>query len=95
MFLRYLREGLEDLNLVLQAEPQARIAWPSHSRQREMGLAVNRRSSTGLVTGRWGFVDGKNYRVQKPSAADVQNAYYNGWLHLTLVTGMYARWSPM
>jgi hypothetical protein len=40
-----------------------------------------------LIKGRWGFIDGKNRRVQKPTAADVQNAFYNGWLHATLVTG--------
>ncbi|EGZ24545.1 hypothetical protein PHYSODRAFT_479272, partial [Phytophthora sojae] len=40
-----------------------------------------------LVEGIWGFVDGKNYRVQEPTRADLQNANYNGWLHSTLVTG--------
>jgi hypothetical protein len=37
---------------------------------------------------RFGFVDGKNYAVETPSDADKQNAYYNGWLHSTLVTGV-------
>ncbi|KAE9267487.1 hypothetical protein PF001_g30056, partial [Phytophthora fragariae] len=31
--------------------------------------------------------DGKNYRVQSPANADLQNAHYNGWLHAVLVTG--------
>ncbi|KAE9008992.1 hypothetical protein PR002_g15740 [Phytophthora rubi] len=27
----------------------------------------------------WGFLDGKNYRVQQPPNPDVQNAHFNGW----------------
>jgi hypothetical protein len=26
--------------------------------------------------------------VQEPSKPEIQNAYYNGWLHCTLVTGV-------
>ena len=40
-----------------------------------------------LVKGRWGFIDGKNYRVQEPSNATVQNGMYNGWLHSAFITG--------
>lgn len=40
-----------------------------------------------LVKGRWGFIDGKNYRVQEPSNSAIQNGMYNGWLHSVLVTG--------
>ncbi|KAI9913212.1 hypothetical protein PsorP6_005910 [Peronosclerospora sorghi] len=43
-----------------------------------------------LVTKNFGFIDGKNYQVQQPSRAKVQNAYYNGWLHSVLVTGTLA-----
>ncbi|ETO58387.1 hypothetical protein F444_23237 [Phytophthora nicotianae P1976] len=35
----------------------------------------------------FGFIDGKNLRVQQPSNADMQNAIYNGWLHTVFVTG--------
>jgi len=40
-----------------------------------------------MVQRKWGFIDGKNYRVQEPTNSDIQNAYYNGWLHCVLVTG--------
>lgn len=40
-----------------------------------------------LVKGRWGFIDGKNYRVQEPTNAAIQNGMYNGWLHSVFVTG--------
>ncbi|KUF80616.1 hypothetical protein AM588_10005289 [Phytophthora nicotianae] len=40
-----------------------------------------------LLDNIFGFVDGKNYRVMQPSRADIQNAYYNGWLHAVFVTG--------
>ena len=41
-----------------------------------------------LLKEKFGFVDGKNFRVQKPSDIDLQNAQYNGWLHATLITGV-------
>ena len=41
-----------------------------------------------IIKGRFGFVDGKNYRVQEPSDVDRQNAHYNGWLHAVLITGV-------
>ena len=63
----------------------ARIEWPSIVDQRRMARLVASRCQ--LIKGRWGFIDGKNRRVQKPTASDKQNAYYNGWLHSTLVTG--------
>ncbi|KAI9917955.1 hypothetical protein PsorP6_013323 [Peronosclerospora sorghi] len=43
-----------------------------------------------LGTNKFGFIDGKNYHVQQPSRSQVQNAYYNGWLHSVLVTGTLA-----
>jgi hypothetical protein len=50
-------------------------------------MALKVQSKCQLISGRWGFIDGKNRKVQKPSVSDIQNAYYNGWLHSTLVTG--------
>jgi hypothetical protein len=50
-------------------------------------LAVERKYP-GIV-GRWGFVDGKNYRVEKPTNALLQNAMFNGWLQQTFVTGVF------
>ncbi|GMF52807.1 unnamed protein product [Phytophthora fragariaefolia] len=35
----------------------------------------------------WGFLDGKNYKVQQPPDRDIQNGHYNGWLHGAFVTG--------
>ncbi|EGZ19629.1 hypothetical protein PHYSODRAFT_429323, partial [Phytophthora sojae] len=40
-----------------------------------------------LLKHTFGFIDGKNLRVQQPSNADLQNAMYNGWLHSVFVTG--------
>ena len=71
--------------LTLAALPDARIAWPTFQKQEAWAELVRRKNP--LLLGRWGFVDGKNYRVQTPGADDVQNAFYNGWLHAHLVTG--------
>ena len=40
-----------------------------------------------LLKGRWGFIDGKNYTVQEPGNAFLQNCLYNSWLHQALITG--------
>jgi hypothetical protein len=62
------------------------IKWPTAAEQVEWALLVERKNT--LIKGRWGFIDGKNYKVQKPSSAELQNAMYNGWLHATLITGV-------
>ncbi|KAJ8571386.1 hypothetical protein ON010_g5448 [Phytophthora cinnamomi] len=40
-----------------------------------------------LLKHTFGFIDGKNFKVQQPSNADLQNAMGNGWLHTVFVTG--------
>jgi len=54
----------------------ARVTFPSISRQRQWASATHDREP--LVTGVFGFVDGKNLRVQSPSHIDLQHAMYNG-----------------
>ncbi|KAG3065155.1 hypothetical protein PI124_g22303 [Phytophthora idaei] len=82
---RTLRKAEEALSRSLDGYAPARIAWPSPSRQRELAEMV--RSREPLLHHTFGFIDGKNLRVQQPSNADLQNAMYNGWLHSAFVTG--------
>lgn len=69
----------------LKGIKDARVRWPTFHQQREWAQKVYEK--TPLLTGRWGFIDGKNYQVMTPSSDDEQNAMYNGWLHAHLVTG--------
>jgi len=82
---RVIKQAEDALLLALKSEPDAQIRWPSLDQQ--VSWAQRVQAKHPLVTGRWGFIDGKNLRVQKPSDAELQNAMYNGWLHSTLVTG--------
>ena len=82
---RFLRKAEDALLLTLKSMPHAEFRWPSLENQLQWGLKVQ--ALYPEIEGRWGFIDGKNYKVQKPSQADLQNAMYNGWLHATLVTG--------
>lgn len=66
--------------------PEACIRWPTLEEQILWAQLVKLKESA--VLGRYGFVDGKNFRVQKPTNAELQNAMYNGWLHATLITGV-------
>lgn len=82
---RVLQRSERALLRALESIPDAQIRWPTFEQQAEWALLVNAKND--LVEGRWGFIDGKNYPVQKPSGDDLQNAMYNGWLHRHLVTG--------
>ena len=64
-----LHQSLEDM-------PLASVKWPSVSQQRQWAERVC--SKEPLVEGCFCVADGKNYAVQEPSAAQIQNAYYNG-----------------
>ncbi|OWZ06669.1 hypothetical protein PHMEG_00021049 [Phytophthora megakarya] len=57
---------------------------PTLARQQPLARLTARRKPILQFT--WGFIDGKNYRVQEPAQRDVQNAHYNGWLHNVFVT---------
>ncbi|KAG9398808.1 hypothetical protein AC1031_014125 [Aphanomyces cochlioides] len=85
-FSRILINAEVALSLALKELREAAISWPSIETQAQWALATQAREP--LVTGVFGFVDGKNLRVQEPSNADLQNAYYNGWLHCVFVTGV-------
>lgn len=82
---RVLHRAEPALLAALKEIPDAAIKWPTKDQQREWAKLVAKKNP--LVQGRWGFIDGKNYHVQKPTDIDCQNAMYNGWLHATLVTG--------
>ncbi|ETV69905.1 hypothetical protein H257_14504 [Aphanomyces astaci] len=75
-FARVLAKAEEALERSLSRIPQASVQWPSIPVQQEWSRLTNEREP--LVEGVFAFVDGKNYRVQAPSSADLQNAHYNG-----------------
>jgi hypothetical protein len=84
---RLIQKSEVALEQALRSIPEAQVRWPTLDEQQRFAAAVQKRHR--YVVGRWGFIDGKNYRVQKPTFADMQNAMYNGWLHCTLVTGVF------
>ncbi|KAE9247391.1 hypothetical protein PF004_g4351 [Phytophthora fragariae] len=82
---RVLHKAEIALDKALQEIPDAQVRYPSKHQQRQWARRVQEKEP--LLDGVWGFVDGKNYRVQSPANADLRNAHYNGWLHTVLVTG--------
>jgi hypothetical protein len=73
------------LEPTLNALDAAKITWPTLQEQVSWAALIQLKEN--IITGRWGFIDGKNYRVQEPTDTDLQNAMYNGWLHAVFVTG--------
>jgi hypothetical protein len=83
----YLAKAEAALEKALAQLELAGVRWPTSEEQIAWGKLVEAKEST--VKGRWGFIDGKNYRVQEPTDSDLQNAMYNGWLHAVLITGTF------
>ncbi|KAF0715957.1 hypothetical protein As57867_003085, partial [Aphanomyces stellatus] len=84
-FSRTLAKAEAALRLALDDIKDAHVLFPSKRLQRQWACMANAREP--VIHGVWGFLDGKNYRVRAPTPSDLQNAYYNGWLHCTFVTG--------
>ncbi|ETO63233.1 hypothetical protein F444_19048 [Phytophthora nicotianae P1976] len=82
---RVLKKAGAALDAALSELLDAQVRFPSKQQQRQWSRQVQAKKP--LLEGVWGFVDGKNYRVQSPTDADLQNAHYNGRLHSVLVTG--------
>jgi hypothetical protein len=83
---RVMRKAEIALFRALQHIPDAQVNWPTLQQQQLWSAAVTRREP--LIIKKWGFIDGKNFKVQRPGSHDLQNACFNGWLHSTLVTGV-------
>lgn len=57
--------------------------WPSREEREVYAQMVQLKYPA--ITGRFGLVDGKNFRVQEPADTDFQNAMYNGCSYNWLV----------
>ncbi|GMF36151.1 unnamed protein product [Phytophthora fragariaefolia] len=82
---RVLSGAEESMKEALAGFPPARTIWPTLSRQKALARLTAARAP--LLQFTWGFIDGKNYRVQEPSERDLQSRHYNSWLHAVYVTG--------
>ncbi|RHZ12769.1 hypothetical protein DYB37_013481 [Aphanomyces astaci] len=80
-FSRVLRRAEVALDRALSHMQDAAVRCPSKTLQRDWAVLTNAKEP--LVYGVFAFVDGKNYRVQSPSNAGLQNAHYNGMLTVT------------
>ncbi|KAI9906993.1 hypothetical protein PsorP6_004382 [Peronosclerospora sorghi] len=83
--LRMLRCAEEVLEVDLSTLTDAEIRWPTAREQLRWASWIAERGP--IVQRKFGFIDGKNFRVQDPSCTHTQNALYNGSLHSVLVTG--------
>jgi hypothetical protein len=84
---RYLKRGEAVLAVTLAQVPQAGIYWPTL--QQQVDWAARVQQLFPLVQGRWGLVDGKNYRVMKPGNRAEERRHFNNWLRCPLVTNLF------
>ncbi|ETV81267.1 hypothetical protein H257_05830 [Aphanomyces astaci] len=91
-FSRVLRRAEVALDRALSHMQDSAVRWPSKALQRDWAVLTNAKEP--LMEGVFAFVDGKNYRVQSPSNADLQNAHYNGMLPVLAVANA-SRWKAI
>ena len=75
----FLRYSIKLLYKVLKEEPSARVVIPSDEEIREYQENIS--SNFPVLDGTWCVVDGLKIKIQKSGDEEIQNAYYNGWLH--------------
>ncbi|KAI9909923.1 hypothetical protein PsorP6_010191 [Peronosclerospora sorghi] len=83
-----LRRAEEALEVALSTLTDDEIRCSTEREQLRWASWIAEREP--IVQRKFGFINGKNFRVQEPSCAHTQNALYNGWLHYVLVTGTIA-----
>jgi hypothetical protein len=76
LFLRY---SIKVLYKALKEEPSARVEIPSEEEIKEYQEVIS--SNLPVLDGTWCVVDGLKIKIQKSGDEEIQNAYYNGWLH--------------
>jgi hypothetical protein len=84
---RYFAKAMPRLLEALNELPDAGVYWPTVKKMREMA-DVAARWIPGLHYC-WGAVDGLNIKIHKPADPTEQNAYYNGWLAGTYISGIF------
>ena len=89
-FSTYLDLGLRTLNSLLQLLPNAAVVWPKMEKQQEFaGMIRAKYPQIAADFQPFGFVDGLNIEVKESGDFYEQNAYYNGWLSGTFVSGIF------
>jgi hypothetical protein len=85
LFLHY---SIKLLYKVLKEEPSARIDIPSVEEIRGYQEVISRHFP--LLNGTWCVVDGLKIPIQKSGDEEIQNAFYNGWLHCHFIGCIFA-----
>jgi hypothetical protein len=83
---RYLAFSLKILLASLRDLPDARIKWPRGEEFDDLTrLIVDRHPR---LWGAFGFIDGLKLPVQESSNDEIENATYNGWLHIHAINNV-------
>ena len=77
------------VNRRLRRHPAARICFPSQDAMMVQYAEITS-SPEPLVNNIIDFVDGVSILVQCPEDEDIQNAYYNGYYHDTMINNVFA-----
>ncbi|KAK9252207.1 hypothetical protein V1507DRAFT_247001 [Lipomyces tetrasporus] len=77
---RYIQRGLEMLLDFLKTSiPGAKILWPKTTDLERYAMLI--RNQHPIPENAFGSVDGLHLPVEAADDMEIQNAYYNGWVH--------------
>jgi hypothetical protein len=83
---RYIEFALGILSTVLRDIREARIQWPSHEKMEFYSKKIS--ACHPSIVGAFGFLDGLSLPVSTSSNPEIEQATYNGWLHLHRITNV-------
>jgi hypothetical protein len=83
---RYLKFSLTNLLATLRELPDASIKWPREEEFEDLTRLIVERHPR--LWGVFGFIDGLKLPVQESSNDEIENATYNGWLHIHAINNM-------
>ena len=83
---RNFRQAEEALLQTLLSIPEARISWPTIQEQIQMAYIVEQKDP--LIKGRWGFLDGKKYKIPNFNNINLRLTYYNSWFGSCCISGV-------
>lgn len=84
----YLDFGMGILWKLVKILPQCEITWPTPEKIKYCANIFAQHQP--LIEHGFCVIDGLNLRIQQPSDSLQQNAVYNGWLHGTFTSGVFA-----
>ncbi|KAG8728805.1 hypothetical protein FRC11_010158 [Ceratobasidium sp. 423] len=83
---RYVNFAMGIMLEILRKIPEGRIEWPDENlMEKYSDVITNKHRNAEYLDGAFGFMDGLNLLVETSTNPQLQQPYFNGWLHAHVV----------